>query len=175
MILRALRSDDHVGFGEFLESLSWDTRKRYNPHPLTRAYAREICSALTETAPVELRLVLADENARIVAYTLVQFVIPQDEKDRYLDSGIVLDDSKDCRIAPVVADDLQGKGLGTALLKGALAILRSRGRRNVVLFGGTQVSNLRAVRAYEKAGFRATTTFRTGVIDNVDMWVSLDT
>jgi ribosomal protein S18 acetylase RimI-like enzyme len=186
VVVRPLTRADAASFGEFLEGLSPQTRKRYNPHPLTRAQAAEVCSRLDEDTR-SLRIVLAREHVdeqiagdvppdtpRIVGYMLVQFAIPQDEKDRYADQGIILDDDKDCRIAPAVADHLQSRGLGTALLKDSLAFLRSSGRRVVVLFGGTQASNAQAIRAYEKAGFEAAGAFRTGLIDNVDMWLSLD-
>ncbi|MFE0515819.1 GNAT family N-acetyltransferase [Streptomyces sp. NPDC058964] len=179
VVVRPLTRADAEGFGEFLEGLSAQTRKRYKPHPLTRAYAKEVCSGLDEETR-SLRIVLAEDVdgqvvGDIVGYMLVQFEIPQDEKGRYTDQGIVLDDDKDCRIAPAVADHLQNRGLGTILLKDTLAFLRSSGRRIVVLFGGTQASNARAIRAYEKAGFAAAGAFRTGLIDNVDMWLSLDT
>jgi diamine N-acetyltransferase len=186
VVVRPLARTDAAAFVEFLEGLSAQTRKRYNPHPLTRVHAAEICARLDDDTR-SLRIVLAQEQVddqvagdtppatpRIVGYMLIQFAIPQDEKDRYADRGIILDDDKDCRIAPAVADHLQSRGLGTTLLKDSLAFLRSSGRRIVVLFGGTQTSNARAIRAYEKAGFEAAGAFRTGLIDNVDMWLCLD-
>ncbi|WP_406150752.1 GNAT family N-acetyltransferase [Streptomyces sp. NBC_01012] len=171
-VLRPLRNSDAAGFGEFLEALSAETRQRYNPHPLDRAEAERVCSALDDATA--LRFVLADaRDDRVVAYLLAQFAIPEDEKARYRSRGWTIEDGTDCRIAPVVADHVQGNGLGTELLKGALDVLRRRGHRHVILFGGTQTSNVRAIRAYEKAGFKPAGVFREGEIESVDMWLSL--
>ncbi|GAA2349111.1 GNAT family N-acetyltransferase [Streptomyces violaceusniger] len=172
--LRALKGEDASSFGEFLEALSAETRERYSPHPLDRTEAERICAALDD--PAALRFVLADaRDDRVVAYLLAQFVIPEDEKVRYRNLGLTIEDGTDCRIAPVVADHLQGNGLGTELLKGALDILRQRGYRHVILFGGTRTSNARAIRAYEKAGFKPAGVFRERGIESVDMWLSLNT
>ncbi|MBA2811495.1 GNAT family N-acetyltransferase [Streptomyces sp. KM273126] len=142
------------------------------PTPLDRTEAERICAALDD--PTALRFVLADtRDDRVVAYLLAQFAIPEDEKVRYRNLGWTIEDGADCRIAPVVADHLQGNGLGTELLKGALGILRQRGCRHVILFGGTRTSNARAIRAYEKAGFKPAGVFREREIESVDMWLSL--
>ncbi|WP_327250278.1 GNAT family N-acetyltransferase [Streptomyces sp. NBC_01244] len=170
--LRSLKSEDASSFGEFLEALSAETRERYSPHPLDRTEAERICAALDD--PTALRFVLADaHDDRVVAYLLAQFVIPEGEKARYRNLECAIEDGADCRIAPVVADHLQGNGLGTELLKGALGILRQRGCRHVILFGGTRTSNAQAIRAYEKAGFKPAGVFRERGIESVDMWLSL--
>ncbi|MFZ3492885.1 N-acetyltransferase family protein [Streptomyces sp. 5.8] len=170
--LRALKSGDASSFGEFLETLSTETREGYRPHPLDRTEAERICAALDD--PTALRFVLADaHDDRVVAYLLAQFAIPEGEKARYRNLGWTIEDGADCRIAPVVADHLQGNGLGTELLKGALDILRQRGCRHVILFGGTRTSNAQAIRAYEKAGFKPVGVFRERGIESVDMWLSL--
>ncbi len=170
--LRALTSGDASSFGDFLEALSAETRERYSPHPLDRTEAERICAALDD--PTALRFVLADaRDDRVVAYLLAQFAIPESEKARYRNLGWTIEDGADCRIAPVVADHLQGTGLGTELLKGALGVLRQRGCRHVILFGGTQSSNTGAIRAYEKAGFKPAGVFRERGVESVDMWLSL--
>ncbi|MEU2237007.1 GNAT family N-acetyltransferase [Streptomyces vietnamensis] len=170
--LRALKRGDASSFGDFLEALSAETRERYNPHPLDRTEAERICAALDD--PTALRFVLVDaRDDQVLAYLLAQFVIPEGEKARYQNRGWTIEDGADCRIAPVVTDHLQGNGLGTELLKGALGILRQRGCRHVILFGGTRTSNARAIRAYEKAGFKPAGVFRERGIESVDMWLSL--
>ncbi|MFF8512797.1 GNAT family N-acetyltransferase [Streptomyces sp. NPDC015492] len=170
--LRLLEARDAARFGDFLDALSDATRRRFAPHPLDRDAARRICADLDDGG--SWRFVLTDpQDDSVMAYLLVQFLIPQDEKARYARAGWVLEDGKDCRIAPVVADHLQGCGWGTELLEGVIDALGRRGCRRVVLFGGTQASNHRAIRAYEKAGFVPVGAFDERGVANVDMGLSL--
>ncbi|MFC8230667.1 hypothetical protein [Streptomyces sp. NPDC057287] len=93
--LRALKSTDSDSFGEFLETLSTETRETYNPHPLDRTEAQRICAALDD--PTALRFVLADaRDDRVVAYLLAQSAIPQSEKERYRKLGWTIEDGTDC-------------------------------------------------------------------------------
>lgn len=58
--------------------------------------------------------------------------------------------------------DLLGKGLGSAALKAFVAMLRHQGYETIII--DPDPANLRAVRAYEKAGFRTVPSLqgRTG-------------
>jgi diamine N-acetyltransferase len=168
--MRRLSQSDADAFAQFLESLSAETRRFYRPHALDESEARRIC-ALIHTDPA-LRIIATPEGSnQIEAYVLAEFEIPDDEKGRYAGYGIVLDDGLDCRIAPGVADRWQGRGLGSAMLRHAIAALHRLGLRHVVLFGGTQVGNSRAIHVYRKLGFRPLGTFETKGIENIDMWI----
>jgi RimJ/RimL family protein N-acetyltransferase len=168
--IRRLSESDADAFAQFLESLSAETRRLYRPHALDESEARRIC-AVIHTDP-SLRLIATPEGGdQISAYVLAEFEIPDDEKGRYAGYGIVLEDSLDCRIAPGVADRWQDRGLGSVMLRHALAALHLLGLRYVVLFGGTQAGNSRAIHVYSKLGFRPLGTFETKGIENVDMWI----
>lgn len=114
---------------------------------------------------------MPEGGGQIEAYVLTEFDIPDDEKERYAGYGIALADGLDCRIAPGVADRWQDRGLGSVLLGHALAVLRRLGLRHVVLFGGTQAGNGRAIHVYRKLGFQPLGTFETKGIENIDMWI----
>jgi len=164
--MRRLSENDADEFAQFLKSLSAETRRFYRPHALDESEARRIC-ALIHTDP-SLRLIATPEGSnQIEAYVLAEFEIPEDEKGRYAGYGIVLEDGLDCRIAPAVADRWQDRGLGSVMLRYALAALH----RHVVLFGGTQAGNSRAIHVYRKLGFRPLETFETKGIENIDMWI----
>lgn len=168
--MRRLSESDADAFAQFLENLSAETRRFYRPHALDESEARRIC-ALTHTDP-SLRLIATPEGSnQIEAYVLAEFEIPDDEKGRYAGYGIVLEGGLDCRIAPAVADRWQDRGLGSVMLRYALAALHRLGLRHVVLFGGTQVGNSRAIHVYRKLGFRPLGTFETKGIENIDMWI----
>jgi GNAT superfamily N-acetyltransferase len=168
---RRLCASDTEAFGQFLEGLSEKTRGFYRPHALDESEARRICASIETDSALRLIATPKGEN-RIEAYVLAVFEIPDDEKERYADYGIVLADGLDCRIAPGVADNWQDRGLGSALLRHALGVLHRLGLRHVVLFGGTQVGNGRAIHVYKKLGFKPLGSFSTKGIENIDMWIS---
>jgi GNAT superfamily N-acetyltransferase len=168
--IRRLVASDASAFGGFLEGLSDETRRFYRPHALDESEARRICGSIE--ADSALRLIATTEGTdRIEAYVLTEFVIPEDEKERYADYGIALEDGLDCRIAPSVADGQQNRGLGSMVLSHTIQVLRGLGLRHVVLFGGTQAGNSRAIHVYQKLGFIALGSFQTKGIDNIDMWI----
>jgi len=168
--VRRLSATDAEAFGQFLAGLSERTRRLYRPHALDESEARRICASIDSDPALRLIATPKGEN-RIEAYVLAEFEIPDDEKERYADYGIVLQDGLDCRIAPGVADNWQDRGLGSALLGHALGALHRLGLRHVVLFGGTQVGNSRAIHVYQKLGFRPLGSFYTKGIENIDMWL----
>ena len=43
--LRPLKSEDSQQLGQYFEQLSDETKGRFGPHPLTAAYARQLCEA----------------------------------------------------------------------------------------------------------------------------------
>lgn len=168
--VRRLAAPDAKEFGRFLSGLSEETRRFYRPHALDEAEARRICASV-ETDPALRLIATADDGNEIEAYVLAQFEIPADEKQRYADYGIALQDELDCRIAPGVADIWQDRGLGSVMLHRTLESLRLLGLRHVVLFGGTQAVNSRAIHVYQKLGFQSLGTFYTKGIENIDMWI----
>jgi GNAT superfamily N-acetyltransferase len=169
--IRRLAAPDAKEFGRFLSGLSEETRRFYRPHALDEAEARRICASV-DTDPALRLIATADDGNEIEAYVLTQFEIPADEKQRYADYGITLQDEVDCRIAPGVADSWQDRGLGSVMLHRTLESLRLLGLRHVVLFGGTQAVNSRAIHVYQKLGFQTLGTFVDAKgIENIDMWI----
>ncbi|MEU1722676.1 GNAT family N-acetyltransferase [Nonomuraea sp. NPDC005692] len=64
-----------------------------------------------------------------------------------------------CRPAATLADDHQGRGVGTQIFPLIADIARHFGRTRIILFGGVLVDNPRAVRYYEKHGFQLVGSF----------------
>ncbi|MBL8095356.1 MAG: GNAT family N-acetyltransferase, partial [Anaerolineales bacterium] len=73
-----------------------------------------------------------------------------------------------------VADGYQSVGLGGQVLAHVLDLARQLTRRHVVLLGGTQATNARAIHFYEKHGFRTIGSFEEPAgADNFDMVLTL--
>ena len=111
-------------------------------------------------------------DPEIVAYFLLYLSIGEHSRGRYAVYGIPLDDHLDCEFAPSVADAWQSRGLGSAMMPPLLEIARRLGRRRLILAGGVQALNARAVHFYEKFGFRNVGEF-TNQVRNVDMILEL--
>ncbi|MFJ1729882.1 GNAT family N-acetyltransferase [Streptomyces sp. NPDC088254] len=77
---------------------------------------------------------------------------------RHREAGIALT-AADCRLGPTLADDHQGRGVGTLVFPLVADVARRFGRTRIVLWGGVLADNARAVRFYEKQGFRTVGAF----------------
>ena len=149
--LRALAAGDAARLAIYFEGLSAATRTRFGPHPLTAAYAFELCD---EPDPAVARFVLLTANERaIVGYFIIDFGPAPHEALRYADQGITLETGLDPTFAPSIADAQQDSGLASAAMPYLIAAAQARGARSMVLMGGAQASNARAIAFYAKQGF----------------------
>ena len=101
-ILREISDLDSELLGQYFESLSAETRRRYGPHPFTKEIAGELCTRKHDSAK-RFVLTLVD-NTRFVGYFILEFQMHKDLLNRYKEEGIVLTDGKnpfvctfDCR------------------------------------------------------------------------------
>jgi GNAT superfamily N-acetyltransferase len=172
-LIRPLRADDAGRFWEYLRCLSEQTRARYGPHRFDERTADEICAKLDHGAL--LRLVATVPGAggeRIIAYLLLKMGVREDDQRRYEELGIPLNPDTDCTFAPSVADDYQNQGIGSRMLRHIIQVAPKLGRRRIVLWGGVQATNDRAVHYYSRWGFRKVGEFTTDK-NNYDMILDL--
>lgn len=148
---RPLQTGDAARLAAYFAGLSAATRARFGPHPLTAVHAFALCAA-TEPAVVRYVLLTTDEHA-IVGYFILDFGPAPHEALRYAEQGIRLETGRDPVFAPSIADDYQNTGLASAVMPHIIGAARARGARSLVLMGGTQASNARAIAFYEKHGF----------------------
>ncbi len=168
VIFRLLHSGDGELLGRYFESLSDETRRRYGPHPLTAEEAQNLCDNLNYHDTLRFVAFKPGTAPEIIAYFILQLGITEHEMARYASYGIELDTSLDCTFAPSVSDAYQDRGLGSLLMRPMIDSARRLGKRAIVLMGGTQATNERAIHFYEKFDFRRVGGFRTDV-DNYDM------
>ncbi|MCL5273605.1 MAG: GNAT family N-acetyltransferase [Chloroflexi bacterium] len=175
VVFRPVTPEDRVMLGDYFTSLSNETRRRYGPHPFDRGTADRLCRT-TDPAEV-LRMIAITSGAvgeRIIAYFILILGIRDDDAQRYLKLNLPLDAATDCTLAPSVADEYQSQGLGSVLMRQLIVLSRQLGRRRMVLWGGTQATNDRAIRFYHKHGFRTVGEFQEPLgFNNYDMIMDL--
>ena len=76
------------------------------------------------------------------------------DRDRWNRYGVVLNNHDFALLAPSVADKFQSLGLGNRMLLAMKNELKVMGRKHLILWGGVQDSNYKAMAFYEKNGFR---------------------
>jgi GNAT superfamily N-acetyltransferase len=163
-LFRPLMPEDDVRLAQFLKDLSPLTRRfsTFSGYDLTAA--REMCEAINRYD--KLRLVVqgpAEPSGRLIALFEFSFAITTADQQRFRAYGINLDARTDCRFGPTIADEYQNQGLGNLLFPHIVDIARRFGQTRVILWGGVFARNGRAIRYYEKNGFR-----RLGVFNDAD-------
>ncbi|WP_327351388.1 GNAT family N-acetyltransferase [Streptomyces sp. NBC_01304] len=158
VILRPLVHGDADGLGDFLAGLSPTTRRLSTFDGYDLPAARELCAAIGRYD--KLRLVLEEApGGRIVG--LLEFSLDLTAADiaRHARAGIRLDPATDCRFGPTLADDHQANGVGSLVFPLLVEVARRLGRTRIILWGGVLADNARALRFYEKNGFRRVGSF----------------
>ena len=97
----------------------------------------------------------------VAGYFILTLGTRDGEATRYRERDVELSPDTTCTFAPCVADAYQSQGVGSALIPGILDAARRLGFHHMVLSGGTRTANHRAIRFYEKAGFRKVGEFET--------------
>jgi GNAT superfamily N-acetyltransferase len=174
VLIRLLREDDGAWLAAYLEGLCAETCSYYRPHPFDRETADRICDSLASSDKLRfVALSRSDGDDRIVAYVPFKLGVRDADRQRYAARGIELDAETDTTIAPSVADEYQGAGLAGAIVRYLVDHSRALGRTRMVLWGGVQARNARAIAFYRKCGFREMGEFWTDQ-NNFDMLASLE-
>ncbi len=161
VVLRPLRADDIDRLAEYFAGLSPATTTRFQPHQLTSEQAGVLCRAAGLDEPA-LRLVL-EHDGQVIGYFILELTVRANDAARYAAQGITLEAGRDLLFAPSVADAWQDRGLSSLAMPHLIALARQAGARSLVLMGGTQATNARAIRFYEKFGFEHQGGYQTDV------------
>lgn len=146
---------DLNGLSIYLSGLSESTRKWFGPHDFQW---NGLTDFYTDKRNTGYTLVdLAGDG--VIAYAVVRQGYVYGDFDRYQRYGIDPDQDYDCSFAPSVADTWQSKGIGNMLLQHILKEVKRKQFRRMVLWGGVQEDNDRAVRFYLKNQFRMAGNF----------------
>jgi diamine N-acetyltransferase len=166
VLIRLLINADTQLLFNYLSSLSAETKSRFGPHAFDWQTIENICNNTDDVT----RYVAIDESSdKIVAYMLFkQGMIYWDEK-RYAERNQHYNYSTSVTYAPSVADAWQSTGLGSAMYMAIEPELKSKGIMHIILWGGVQAGNERAVNFYKKLGYELKGSFWHDEKDNLDM------
>jgi diamine N-acetyltransferase len=149
VLLRKLQKTDIAKLHTYLQGLSYDTTRRYGPHP----FDLESVKSFYKNADHWGFVAENTENGEIVAYAIIKKGYITEDYARYASRGINLNQQTDCTYAPSVADAWQNCGTGNALYHFILSDIKEQGFKRIILWGGVQACNEKAVNFYRKNGF----------------------
>jgi GNAT superfamily N-acetyltransferase len=148
--LAPLQSSDVSELKDFFCALSSRTRG-YFLVSTPEQDAQERCEAIGRYDKLRLAVRVGGE---IVALSEFSLDLTTDDLARYAGYGEPLRAGHDCRWGVCLRDDVQGRGLATALATASFSIANAFGRTRVLLWGGVFETNDRARRFYLRTGFR---------------------
>ncbi|WP_198045088.1 GNAT family N-acetyltransferase [Spirosoma montaniterrae] len=169
--IRLLKPTDVLPLINYFGGLSEQTRSYFSPHSFDPVTVHQICNSVEQDDTI--RLVAALPNGEIVAYLLLLPGATTSDLTRYGTAGVSVQPDTTYSFAPSIADAYQGRGLGGHLLQAAIDVARQMEKRQLILWGGVQANNERAVHFYQKHGFQKVAEFeRNGL--NYSMVLSIE-
>ena len=142
---------DHVEkLEKYLAGLSIESKNRFGPHEFNAESLLQLLNSPLYTQFIAINYV----DDEVVAYTIVKSGWVDFDGERLRSYGLYPEET-DFTIAPSVADAYQNKGMGTAFFNYQIRNLKSYAfMRRLILWGGVQKRNERAVQFYNKLGFQ---------------------
>jgi GNAT superfamily N-acetyltransferase len=134
----------------YLQGLSQETRNRFGPHSFTEEGIVEVFNG---SAEVSGHIATEVGSGQIVAYSLIMTGFLQADRIRYKVYDVQFPGSGVCTFAPSVGDQWQSSGLGSRMFEFILGEIKQSGFSTMILWGGVQAANFRAVSFYLKHGF----------------------
>ncbi len=163
LTIQILSEADFPALMKYLTSLSVETRHRFGPHSFDLDVLYQLFTNIKD-----YRGYIAQKEGEIIAYTIVKFGYLEHDYTRLSAYGLNLEMTSDCTIAPSVGDTFQSQGIGGQLIQFAINDLSELGFTRIILWGGVQSTNSKAVGLYRKYGFKALGQFEHNGM-NLDM------
>lgn len=149
IIVRKLVSSDFDTLLFYLHHLSSETKSRFGPHAFDAGSVIEFYHHPDVTG-----FVATDTDTQaIIAYAIIKKGLLHFERERLLNYQYPGIDNNCCTYAPSVADEWQGKGIGKLMFSHILNDCRQRSVNKIILWGGVQSTNDKALQFYKKLGF----------------------
>ena len=156
ILCRELATTDIHALHQYLQQLGDETKKQFGPHSF------EIDALIHfYNADAGLTAYIAEDTVQgsIIAYAILKNGCLLHDRERLESYGLQTNDTNCCTFAPSVADNWQSKGIGKTLFNHIVANLKGRGIKKIILWGGVQASNKKAMNFYRKMGFQTLGTF----------------
>lgn len=151
VVLRKVAAEDAGVLFHFLTNLSPETLSTFAPHAFDETTIRQL-GEYPHTGDTERYLAIT-QDGRCIAYVLLKNGIIWHDADRLKQYGLNPEEHVYGTFAPCIAEAYYGSGLAQALLKYIEEEALGQKMNRLVLWGGVQKGNTRAVRFYEKSGF----------------------
>ena len=169
--IRTLQQNDRESLFNYLQLLSPETRSRFGPHSFDWRTIHAIFDQPDKMIQRYVAVDITDNN--IVGYMLIKQGMIEADEQRYAERNQHLDPVSTVTFAPSVADAWQSTGLGSTMADIIEEDLKEKNIRHVILWGGVQATNIKAVNYYKKLGYRYLASFWFDEKDNHDMMKEL--
>ena len=164
---RQINRHDRKALYNYLQQLSAESRSRFGPHSFDRTTINSIIDQPDTT--IHRYVAIDDLTGDMIAYMLIKQGMIEFDYPRYAARNQFFDDATTVTFAPSVADSWQSTGLGSAMASFIEANLSDRRIKTIILWGGVQATNTKAVNFYKKLGYQFIASFRHDEKDNYDM------
>jgi diamine N-acetyltransferase len=149
-IIRQSGADDYDNLFDYLNKLSPDTLKRFGPHPFDKNSIIDFYRNADH-----LGYIAQDAGTyEIIGYSIIKIGYLEHDYLRLHSYGLTPDHRSDCTFAPSVSDSWQGLGVGYSLFNFILSELQAMQINRIILWGGVQCTNGKAVSFYTRNGFQ---------------------
>ncbi len=148
--LRKLRPEDYDRLCDYFQHLQYETTRRYGPHAFGK---QDIAEIYGSTNLYKGYIAIDIESSCVIAYAIIRQGYIEHDSNRLQSYGLTLNHETDCTYAPSVADAWQSQGIGNSMFQFIRNELELTGTKRVILWGGVQADNDKAVNFYRKNGF----------------------
>lgn len=142
---------DNEELFDYLQLLSAETKKRFGPHSFDKQSIIDLYKNSGEYIGYVAHDIL---TGKIIAYSIIKIGYLQHDCIRLQSYGIHPNNDTDCTFAPSVADEWQRLGIGNALFQFVISEIKTLRIERIILWGGVQADNDKAVNYYNKKGFK---------------------
>jgi len=149
--LQKLEPENFEKLYHYLQHLNPETSERFGPHHFDR---KAIIDFYENSDNNHGYIALDAGTMEIIAYSIIKIGFLEHDSSRLRSYGLAPDNKTDCTFAPSVADQWQSLGIGNSLFGFILSDLKANGIKRIILWGGVQCDNIKAVNFYTKNGFR---------------------
>jgi diamine N-acetyltransferase len=151
MQIRRFTLDDTAALLTYLQLLSSETKQKFGPHPFDETSILHLYQQSTDYLGY---IAIDEQTENIISYCIIKKGFLNHDQPRLESYGLTLSSITDCTFAPSVADAWQSSGAGTAMLNFITEDLKSSSIHRIILWGGVQAGNEKAVQYYLKNQFR---------------------
>jgi len=169
--IQPLKPDMFEALVTYYSCLSAETKNRFAPH----AFTMEALENLFVKNNIYTAFIGSNmQDNSIIAYTIIKIGYLPDERERLNQWGLKVDIETDATLAPSVSDIWQSVGIGQLLFNYTINHLQNTSISRLLLWGGVQCLNEKAVKFYLKNNFKIAGEFDYNGC-NYDMYKNLRT